>query len=119
MDHGNFKNTENEIAIWRIQKMPIGKKFQGKVQSNSMYPFLKKGDNLTIIKNRFSEIRKDDIIAFALPNMPQVIVHRVDNVYKKDNGYCITRGDSSIGLDTWKVTPNEYLGKVVFSFSKE
>lgn len=120
IDHGNFQNTENEIAIWKIQKMPIGKKFQGKVQSNSMYPFLKRGDNLTIIKNRFSEIRKDDIIAFTLPNMPQVIVHRIDNIYKKDDvPYCITRGDSSIGLDTWKVTRNEYLGKVIFSSLKQ
>lgn len=120
IDHGNIQNKENEIAIWRIQNMPIGKKFQGKVQSNSMYPFLKRGNNLTIIKNRFSEIRKDDIIAFTLPNMPQVIVHRVDNIYKKDYvPYCITRGDSSIGFDTWKVTSNEYLGKVVLSSLKQ
>lgn len=120
IDRGNFQNTENEIAIWKIQKMPIGKKFYGRVKSNSMYPFLKRGDNLTIIKNRFSEIRKDDIIAFTLPNMPQVVVHRVDNIYEKGgNSYCITRGDSSIGLDTWKVTRNEYLGKVIPSSLKE
>ena len=84
-----------------------------------MYPFLKRGDILTILKTRFTEIRKGNIIAFILPNMPQVILHRVDDIYRNgNNSYCITRGDASTGLDVWKVTGNDYLGKVILNSSK-
>ncbi|MFZ6035453.1 MAG: signal peptidase I [Patescibacteria group bacterium] len=114
INHGGIDNAENEIAIWKIQNMPVGGKFKGKVQSNSMYPALKRGDVLTIHRTNFSDVNTGDIIAFTLSNIPQVIVHRVAYVNRRrGDSYCLTRGDASIGLDVWKVSKKDYLGKII------
>lgn len=113
LDHGSAQSTDNEIAIWRIQTLPLGTTFKGKVASNSMYPTLKRGDVVKVNKSKFSAVKKGDIIAFKLGNIPEIVMHRVVDFYKdKEKSYCITKGDSSIGFDVWKVTEDDYLGKV-------
>lgn len=119
INQGNIINTENEISIWRIQTLPMGSRFVGEVQSNSMYPSLKRGDRLTILKTRFSDVKRGDIIAFTLSNIPQIIVHRVTEIYLDQyEHYFLTRGDASSNLDIWRVTKKDYLGKIVLNRSK-
>lgn len=119
LKQGNIGNAESEMAIWHAKNLPQGKTFTGLVQSNSMYPLLRRGETFKVRKNSFFDVKTDDIIAFAIPKIPQVIVHRVVQVAglgKKR--YLLTKGDASLGFDSWKVTAEDYLGKVLFSSSR-
>lgn len=119
LDHGNITNTENEIALWRVRNLPVGKKFSGIIQSNSMYPLLKRGDKVKIIKTNFSKLHRDDVIAFVPSKIPQIMVHRVAEIHKQGKEhYLVTKGDASIGFDVWKVVKDDFLGKVVLNASK-
>ncbi len=119
VNHGNIQNNESEMALWYAKNLSIGKTFEGLIQSNSMYPLLKRGSKFKVLKNRFSDVKKNDVIAFTLPNIPLVVVHRVAEVHKKGaNSYCITKGDASVGFDVWRVTRKYYLGKLLFKPSR-
>lgn len=119
LDHGVAQNRDNEIAIWKAQSLKIGKKFKGVIESNSMYPLLKKGDKVVINKTNFSDVKEGEVIAFVPPKLPLVIVHRVSEIHKNGkDSYLITKGDSSVGFDVWKVTKEDYLGKIDLKASK-
>lgn len=114
MEGGVLQNEKNQEMIGVLRSSPPGFRFQGEIQSNSMYPVLRKGDAVTIQRAPFRNIRAGDTIAFAFANMPRIIVHRVTSVIRENgSAACITRGDNSMGYDAWKVTGTSYIGKVL------
>lgn len=114
LDQGKLINEQNETLIEFIHQMPKDHTFIAEATSNSMYPLIKSGQNITGKKTLFNKIRPNDIILFHLKNLPQIIVHRVvDIIIKNNEKICITRGDSVFGLDAWEIGKNNYLGKVI------
>ncbi len=114
LDNGALVNEQSEATIAFIDQMPEGKTFIAEASSNSMYPLIKTGDTITAKKVPFTAIKPDDIILFHLPNLPQIIVHRIiDILYDHKKRVCITKGDNAYGMDSWKISSSEYLGKVI------
>lgn len=111
LDRGKITNKETEIGLFYIQSLPMGNTVSSEATSDSMYPLIRKGDKVAITKVPFQRVRAGDVIAFALPNMPQIIIHRVALVESKGSKRsCIMRGDASMNFDTWRVTEKNFLG---------
>ena len=102
------------------------------VASESMVPKLKVGDLLLVqhasgsspSPSSFNNLKIGDIIVFKSPGVredtgqPEVIVHRIKQVYITPNGERIlrTQGDAnphSIYLIDYPILSNNYIGKVV------
>jgi len=114
LDKGMLVNEQNEALIEFISQMPKNHTFVAEATSNSMYPLIKRGDYISAKKTEFNDIKADDIILFYLPNLPEIIVHRVvDIINENKERICITKGDSVFGLDAWKIHKSNYLGKVI------
>lgn len=113
LENGEFVNQKNEIISSFLQKMNIGKSYIAIAKSNSMYPYIRKGDSISIKKGKFIDVKIRDVIAFKLDIIPEIIVHRVVDIIKSANNIkLITRGDNSIGLDSFEVKKKNYLGIV-------
>ncbi len=86
-----------------------GKLFRFRAPGNSMHPFVRNGDTLTLAPIR-RRPRVGDIVAFIHPFRANVVVHRVIEVRKTA---CLIRGDAaSPGCDGW-VPFDRILGRVV------
>lgn len=75
-----------------------------------MNPLLKAGDGLRIISYDGKEIRPGDVIVFIPPEGDSKIVHRVVSV---DSQGIRTRGDNNNQVDSWVLSPEQILGRVV------
>jgi signal peptidase I len=103
------------------------------VASDSMVPNLKVGDLLMVqhasssspSPSSFNSLKVGDIIVFKSPGVredtgqPEVIVHRVKQIYITPQGERVlrTKGDAnphSIYLIDYPILSNNYIGKVVF-----
>lgn len=87
------------------------------IQSNSMYPTLKKGD-LIITKMNYSidDYKKGDIISFfAYENGTNIIkTHRINNIIKQDKLIMFeTKGDNNDIEDTYLITEVDIIGKYI------
>jgi len=91
--------------------LPIGESFQAKVTSNSMYPLIKTGDTVTVVRSSLSGIKTGDIVAVYFSNIQEMIVHRV--LAQGDEKQLILRGDNNDSPDQWLVNEDSFLGKVV------
>ena len=97
-------------GIFKYQSIVIG--------SNSMKPFMEKGD--VIIIDRLTEkqkniLKKGDIIVFRRNN--RIVSHRIYSVVKNSSGrYYITKGDSNNQVDVGVTNDKEVLGVVKLRF---
>lgn len=83
------------------------------VESGSMEPAIKTGSVCFIDKRQqFSNMQVGDIIAFKLSSGASV-THRVAEI--NDDGTITTKGDANANVDNVVVTPDNFLGKNVFS----
>jgi signal peptidase I len=113
LENGNLVNEQNENTISFIKNFPEDQSFKAEAKSNSMYPIIKKGDNILIKKIVFPKIKSGDIIAFYLKNIPEIIVHRVVSVIKRNGTReLVTKGDNANGMDSWRINRSNYLGSV-------
>ena len=95
-------------GIFKYQSIVIG--------SNSMIPFMKKGDVVIMERLKSTEkknIKKGDIILFK--HDKQIISHRVYRKVMRDNHkYYITKGDNNAQVDAGATIEDDVMGVVKF-----
>ena len=85
-------------------------------QGYSMFPFLRKGDILTVEPVPMEDIKRGDIVVFE--SNEQWIAHRVIRISDRNNEIqFLLRGDTNLQFDP-VVNEGNYVGKV-FSFQRE
>ncbi|MDP1722367.1 MAG: signal peptidase I [Candidatus Gottesmanbacteria bacterium] len=110
---GRLLNESQQKVIDLLKSLPAGESFTAEALSNSMLPIIRKGDALAVHRSPWEKVSVGDIIAFAFPNLPQIIVHRVtDVIIKNKEKICSTQGDSVLFEDSWLVKKSDYLGTV-------
>ncbi len=62
----------------------------------SMAPFIRDGDVITLRPSRGTAPSLGSVVAFIHPASGQLLVHRV---VARRRGFCVTRGDNSLGSD--------------------
>ncbi len=84
------------------------------IASDSMYPYIKKGDAVLIDKisdKQKEKLKEKDVIAFQEDG--NVITHRIIKIEKdKENTYYITKGDNNSTKDVTKKTKDDIIGIV-------
>lgn len=90
------------------------------VSSGSMVPSLEIGDIIVVDGSTdFEDIKVNDIIVFDEPGYSsKVIVHRVVGIHDDSIRRLVTQGDHNRAPDDWRVTSEEYIGKVIFSIPR-
>lgn len=113
LSDGVLLNEKQDRIIDLLKSLPAGETFTAQALSNSMLPVFKKGDAIAVTKTPWEKVEVGDIIAFAFPNLPQLIVHRVTEIRMrgKEKIYS-TQGDSVLFEDSWLVKKSDYLGTV-------
>ncbi len=76
----------------------------------SMNPLMREGDVVEICPYEGQEIRLGDVVAFAHPEKPEKVIHRVVAVGPSG---VQTRGDNTPAADDWILQPADLLGRVV------
>ncbi len=76
----------------------------------SMNPTLKAGDGLSVIPYENRRIQIGDVVVFPHPEGNHNVVHRVVAV---DSQSVRTKGDNSINMDPWILSPDDIFGRVV------
>ena len=113
LSDGVLLNEKQDRIIDLLKSLPAGETFTAQALSNSMLPVFKKGDAIAVTKTPWEKVAVGNIIAFAFPNLPQIIVHRVMDVRMKGKEkICSTQGDSVLFEDSWRVNNKNYLGTV-------
>lgn len=84
------------------------------ILSNSMYPYIEKGDIVIIEKCDYDTLKIGDIVQYR--QIDKIIVHRIVEEIYSENGerYFVTKGDNNDFEDEIKVNENIFLGKVIF-----
>jgi len=90
------------------------------VSSGSMVPTLEVGDIIIVNGNAgFDDLVDEEIIVFHEPGFgSKVIVHRIENILDDSTREIITKGDHNAVVDKWRVTDEDYIGKVILSIPK-
>lgn len=82
------------------------------IATGSMVPTINKGD-VVIVNQQFTEDDLEPGAVIAYKYGGKVIVHRINNLIKKDKTIIIyTKGDANNDIDGWKVTPDMIIGIV-------
>lgn len=86
------------------------------VGSNSMKPYIEKGDAVIIKKvNSDNKIKVGDIIAYHNKDVNEIIIHRVVKIKKKNNkNIYITKGDANKSEDNIDISLKDIKGIVLF-----
>jgi signal peptidase I len=81
------------------------------IASGSMQPEYSVGD-MVVVSGKTDGIKVGDVIQFSRDN--HTVIHRVTAVEEKDGAVCYTtKGDANNAEDSWKVSEEEIIGKVV------
>ena len=88
------------------------------IGSNSMYPYMEKGDVIfleRLNKNEKKEVKKKEILVFKYDN--KIISHRVTKVIERSGQtYYITKGDNNNQEDNAVIKEEDVVGKVLHRF---
>lgn len=99
----------------RKEAVKKGHSVQTVVSGYSMFPFLRKGDLLTVEPVPMETIKRGDVVVFERQNT--WIAHRVIRIRQNENNQIlISKGDTNFVQDE-KVSSENYIG-VVFSFER-
>lgn len=77
---------------------------------NSMYPTLRTGDALRVVRYAYYKIRIGDVAVLRLSEHKDYVVHRVVSVHP---GIIRTKGDNNTSIDPWVLRPGDIIGRVV------
>ncbi|NTW32563.1 MAG: signal peptidase I, partial [Bacteroidetes bacterium] len=103
-----YELTENLLNSKQQVKLIVG--------GNSMFPFLRNGDEIVINKCRINELNIGDIVVFKTHD--KWIAHRLHKIKSENNKtILITKGDSCNSKDL-PVTEENFAGKVILFFRK-
>ena len=85
------------------------------IATSSMEPSLKLGSAVIAIKiNKMSGLKTGDIIVYKTPQIPNLITHRIINIYSFHNkNLFITKGDNNTFEDPYPIIESEIIGKVI------
>lgn len=87
------------------------------IASNSMYPYIERGDIVIMKKTPFQEIKINDIIEYKLDNIS--VIHRVLEIKNtRDGKVLITKGDNNQSVDSKEVTAEQVHGIIVANIPK-
>jgi signal peptidase I len=86
-----------------------GMTFRFKARGNSMSPFIKDGDVLTICPKRTKLFAKGDVVAYNHHTLNKIVIHRI--VGRKKDNYLL-KGDNTAG-DADVVDEKDILGYVL------
>ena len=87
------------------------------IASNSMYPYIERGDIVIVKKTPFHEIKINDIIEYELDNIS--VIHRVLEIKNtRDGKVLITKGDNNQSIDSKEVTKEQVNGIIVTNIPK-
>lgn len=87
------------------------------IVSNSMYPNIRRGDMVIIIKKNYNSVKINDIIEYKKNNI--YVVHRIINVKNTNKGLVYTtKGDNNLKKDSDPVYEDQITGKVIFNIPK-
>jgi len=100
--HQSEKNNE-EVFIFGYKPYII--------VSGSMEPELRVNGFVITKKGGYEQVKVGDIISFELTGVPKSICHRVIRI---EDGLIVTKGDNNSKEDTFKVSEQNYIGKVIF-----
>jgi signal peptidase I len=107
------KTKIQDLQLGRLSEKLLddGLSIRCKAEGNSMYPFLKAGDRITIEKADSEQISVGDVIVFAKDKT--WIIHRVLKIIREHNRVVfLCRGDAVKKMDE-PVSPAEIIGKVI------
>ena len=81
------------------------------IASNSMYPYISRGDMVIARRESYDELQVDDIIEYQLENIR--VVHRIIEIVHLDgDDFLVTKGDANHIEDAFMVSREQYLGTV-------
>lgn len=89
--------------------LPMGGEIKAEAISNSMFPFIKKGQQVTVVRTPLSKIKVNDVVAVYFANIQELVIHRV---FAKRDQKLILKGDYNFAPDQWLVGEYNLLGKV-------
>ncbi|OGL42603.1 MAG: signal peptidase I [Candidatus Schekmanbacteria bacterium RBG_13_48_7] len=78
------------------------------VEGSSMYPRLKRGDLIVVVKSKNISVSVDDIIVFRNPEIG-LIAHRIIKITETG---LFTRGDNNVVQDPEIINKDQILGRV-------
>jgi signal peptidase I len=88
-----------------------GEKFL-RVSGSSMAPTIRSGATIAYDdKFPFEDLKVEDIVVFKKPGSDTLAVRRI--IYISPEGWVQTKGDNLPEPESWKITANEYVGKVI------
>ncbi len=115
-----IKTAETTIPAEAIRQMFIdllrdGHRIRSPARAESMSPFIRRGDFLTVKPITFAEAQIGDIVAYRRDETDSVLTtHRVIQKGRDGEGpYLITKGDRSRFRDLTIKCPTEVYGKIV------
>ena len=79
-------------------------------EGGSMEPVLKTSDILHLSQCRDTHFRCGDVVAFRPPGCSDIVVHRITS---RSHRGIRTRGDSNSHTDSWNLTTDRIIGRVV------
>ena len=84
------------------------------ISSTSMLPTLQPNDLIIVESATVEQIKKDDIIAFESHMQFGIVAHRaVDFHQEHEEKSIVTKGDNIDEPDSWVVTDDDLIGKVI------
>ena len=103
----NLQNLQNTT----IDILENGMMLKIQLGGKSMWPFLRKGDIALVKKNKITDLKIGDIIAFRTSE--KLIAHRLLKINNNEENYTLlTKGDSLLSKDQ-PISQNDYIGKIV------
>ena len=94
-----------------VSSMVRGEKIL-RVSGSSMAPTIRVGATIAYDdKFPFEDLKVEDIIVFKKPGSDTLVVSRI--IYISPEGWVQTKGDNQPEPQTWQITANEYVGKVI------
>lgn len=114
LPHETILDKENTAFSLLKEKLSSVKYLDFEVTSNfSMFPFLNRGDTLSVKNVKLQDLKKGDIIVFK--NSKNLCVHRYVGMQKKDNGSMalIAKGDNICYFDRLPISEEQLIGKVI------
>ena len=108
----NFLADNDKLGDIRINMYTI--------LTQSMYPTIKAGDVIVTYKENNNLYNKGDVITFISPkNGGITITHRIEEVYKVNDGYSYkTKGDNNNTADSEVINSDYVLGRVILKVPK-
>ena len=80
------------------------------VPTNSMEPEIMPGDYVIYKSAGYDDVNKGDIIVYFNNVENKYIIHRI---VEKNDTFMLVKGDNNIGIDNYKVTQNDLVGKYI------